>query len=506
LRYGLPGVKEFGQNVLVSAASGQYNNGGVWPQWTASDLRALRATFAAVLVVILGCAAYDAWNERGLYLDGVWVLYEVAVRDGFYLPAPARLAVDLIRQAPIVALTKYTEVSLLHRGQIYSLTIAALPALLVGACWFVAPCKRKSWTLFPLAFLSVGLSAVAFMPAIEASIANAYFWVLLFLLMFRTSSAISQALFLALCVPMFWLSEALFLLTPLLLPVCALRAASAAGSRDRIFLAVSAALIGAIAIYQTTWIIWPHRPTDLALVVSGLRSGQFLLYDGHVNLPFVTGVVAFAAMTAVFVTELVRPPWRASASRFIVICFAAFALAAVAAAFFVERSFSPYTNYHARYFPILVSLVLAATAIWVYGWPVPERTWTHPAILSIFIFLCVAQAAADIAYCWRWREYVTDLQSRLASSNGLIAWESTLHTGDARRDLNWRLLDHSWLLPVMSIVWAKDGVVKSMIDWPVGSTWKPLDPEKPDQLPKLPGIDYRPYVAAFALQRARDER
>jgi hypothetical protein len=54
----------------------------------------------------------------------------------------------------------------------------------------------------------------------------------------------------------------------------------------------------------------------------------------------------------------------------------------------------------------------------------------------------------------------------------------------------------------MSIVWAKDGIVTSMIDWPVGATWRPVDPEKPNELPKLQGIDYSPYIATFAEQES----
>lgn len=60
------------------------------------------------------------------------------------------------------------------------------------------------------------------------------------------------------------------------------------------------------------------------------------------------------------------------------------------------------------------------------------------------------------------------------------------------------------LLPVMGTVWAKNGVVRSVIDWPVGlaggrSLWK-----KPAE--KLSGIDYRPYVEALAAQRVGTAR
>jgi hypothetical protein len=148
-----------------------------------------------------------------------------------------------------------------------------------------------------------------------------------------------------------------------------------------------------------------------------------------------------------------------------------------------------------------MTLVLGTTAVWGHALAPLERIRVPPAILLILIFLCVAQAAADVAATWRWREYITDVQTRLSTSSGLILWESTLHTGDARRDFNW-CMQHGWQLPIMSIVFAKHGVVRSMVDLPAGSSWRPVDPEKPDELPKLRGIDYRPYIEALIAQRA----
>jgi hypothetical protein len=476
------------------------------PEPPAASRQALRATFWVVLATVLACAFYAAWNNRGLYLDGVWILYQIAIHNWFHLPAPARTTIDVLQRAITVALTRYTNLSFVHRGQIFSLTLSALPALLVLACWFIAPRERKSLVLFPLAFLLIGVSPTAFMPVHDAAAASAYFWVLFFLLVFRTRTGSSQALFLALTIPLFQLTEATCLLMPVLLVVLAWRAQTAKDLRERIFLALSAVLIAAATIYQVAWVIWPRVPADRELFVNGLRHLEFLQYDGHVNLPFVTGVAAFAALTGVFVLALARSQQQVRASRAIAFGFAVLALAAAAAAFLVERGFSPYSHYHARYFPILISLVFGTAMVWVYARALPERYWMQPAIISTLVFLCAAQAAADIAATRRWREYITDLQTRLSTSSGLIRWEDMVHTGDARRDLNWRLLDHSWLLPVMSIVWAKDGVVQSMIDWPVGSTWRPIDPEKPDTLPKLPGIDFRPYLRALDAQRAAAAR
>ena len=54
-----------------------------------------------------------------------------------------------------------------------------------------------------------------------------------------------------------------------------------------------------------------------------------------------------------------------------------------------------------------------------------------------------------------------------------------------------------WVIPLISIAFAKDGVVRMMIDPRPNITFRPVDPNKPDQLPVLRGIDFAPYRAAL---------
>ena len=214
-------------------------------------------------------------------------------------------------------------------------------------------------------------------------------------------------------------------------------------------------------------------------------------------------MIAFVALAAIL-ANLPFGATKGGMPRVIALCFGAFALAAIVIAFTVEQSFAPYSHYHARYFPVLITLVLGTLAVVLHEWVPARRTLLQqPAVLSVVICLCAAQAASDVASTWRWREYVTDLQNRLSTSRGLIAWESTASTGDPRRDLNWRLLDHGWLMPLMSIAWARNGVVTSIIDWPARQEWRPLDTQKPERWPKLPGIDVHPYAEGLAVQRGR---
>ncbi|SHH48963.1 hypothetical protein [Bradyrhizobium erythrophlei] len=122
------------------------------------------------------------------------------------------------------------------------------------------------------------------------------------------------------------------------------------------------------------------------------------------------------------------------------------------------------------------------------------------ATIFILISLCATQAVADAVATRRWNAYVADLQSRLVKWHGLIPWEETLQTGDERADTNWRLFDIGWVVPLPCIIFAPNGIVNAIIDLPEGTSFRPLDPERPDLLPKLRGIDFAPYKRFLAGQ------
>jgi hypothetical protein len=129
---------------------------------------------------------------------------------------------------------------------------------------------------------------------------------------------------------------------------------------------------------------------------------------------------------------------------------------------------------------------------------VPQRLWMQPATCFVLLTLCMAQVVADVVATNRWDAYVSDLQSRLEKGKGLIPWESTLQTGDKLIDANWRLFKVGWVVPFNCIIFAPGGIVRAMIDPPKGTSFRPLDPEYPEWLPELGGIDYAPYRRGFA--------
>jgi hypothetical protein len=220
---------------------------------------ALPLLFGLVIVLLIAAAFVASIYGRGLFNDGAYYLYRVAERENFYLVDPARTTVQVLRQAPVVLLSKIGGFSLMTRGQLLSFAMLALPALLVALCWFIAPADRKAWTLLPLLSLLTGFCTTTLEAVGEGSIAVSYFWILLFLFVFRTRDAPSQILFLLLCIPAFQTHEGAFPLMLVMLLAAALRVWEKQTWTTAVFLGVSAVIFLAILVYQIEWVIHPRQ-------------------------------------------------------------------------------------------------------------------------------------------------------------------------------------------------------------------------------------------------------
>jgi hypothetical protein len=291
-----------------------------------------------------------------------------------------------------------------------------------------------------------------------------------------------------------------------LLFAIATRAHAVPGSPyERLFVWSASLLLATIFADQIYWVIYPLYPDDRAHIIQGLIGFEFLYVDQHFNLPFVTGTVALLTLSALFCVHATQSVEKARRyAKLIVIAWFIFALAAIATAILVEESFSPFGQLQARYHPPMVSAALGAVMILLLRFQLPERLWMNPATILVLISLCATQAVADVAATRRWDAYVVDLQSRLSSGRGLIRWEKTLHTANERADINWRIFKIGWVVPFMCIIFAPNGVVNAIIDLPEGTTFRPLDPEQPDRLPELRGIDYTPYRRVLSEGRSGD--
>lgn len=466
--------------------------GKAWetPAWAPKGLLAL------ALGLGVAQSLFAALPARGLFQDGVYYLYRIAVSGGFHLVDPARTLVQAARQAPVVMLTRLTDMSLFERGQVFTFVLLILPVVVCAPCWLIAPRRHKGWIVFPLLHVTVGFAATSFNAIGEAALATSYWWLLFFLILFRTRTIGSQFVFLLLCVPAFALHEGAFPLMAVLIVACGWRYRSADSAVERGFLALGIVIVLAILLREVWWVIEPRVAFDRTLVLDGLASFAFLVTDGHLNLPVVTGLAGCLAIGGLVLAAYRAPAGARTWQRIVLLAFCGVWLLA-ALALGAEWSFSPGSQTLARYHPVFVSVGLALVMLVLVSREVPERIWLQPGICLIVAMLMLLHAGADIVATMRWRAYVADLQSRLSNERGLIRWGDTLVTGDARRDVNWRLMSIEWVIPLVSIAFARDGIVQSLIDPRPQMTFRPVDPTKPDRMPALRGIDFAPYQAAM---------
>jgi len=229
------------------------------PLQSGEDTQRLRLAVGLIVFANIACSTSASLDARGMYSDGAAYLVDIYKTGWFTLVSNSRATVDLLRQWPIVLLSRYTSATLFECGQVFTWVMLTLPTILCALCWPLAPNKGKSWLLFPMAALLVGFAATSMNAIGEAAIATGYYWILLFVLLFRTHSSKGRLSFLLLCIPAFWVHEGAFLLTMVLLSCLVFRIGA---DRRRWFVVIASLLLLAILIYQIGAILYPRYPND----------------------------------------------------------------------------------------------------------------------------------------------------------------------------------------------------------------------------------------------------
>jgi len=449
---------------------------------------AIALTVGFALIGLLAAALAAAIYARGLYQDGAYYTLRVAEGEWFYLHDPARTVVQSLRQAPIVALSRFSELTLFARAQVFTFVMLALPIAFTAACWFIAPRDQKGWALLPVLHLLLGFSTTSFEAVGEAAVAAAYVWVLIFLLAFRTRTLASQLMFLALAVWTGKLHEGIILCMPLLIIICISRAAAAKTWTERLFLVASIAVFSAAAVYQVCWIVFPRVPSAPQSAAHAVMAFEFLTFEGRWNLPVVAAALALVALALI---QAVGKSGRSTilvTSAFIVGC-----ATIVALALFVDAAIAPRAQAQARFNPVFATVLLGSVLAWSLRRGVAQPVTVAPAVLVVTTVLAVTQVTSDFVATRFWSEYIRDFRERAANATGSIEWSRAAATGDPVRDHIWDVITIDWTLPIMSIIMAPNGNVKAIFDYPPATSFRPFNPGNPDELPVVRGVSYESY-------------
>jgi hypothetical protein len=101
-------------------------------------------TFTLVVAASLACSLYASFDARGVYADAAGLVVVIYEMKRFFVSG-TRIAVEIMRQAPIVLLARYTSATLFECAQAFTFVMLTLPTMLCALCWWIAPHNRKAW-------------------------------------------------------------------------------------------------------------------------------------------------------------------------------------------------------------------------------------------------------------------------------------------------------------------------------------------------------------------------
>jgi hypothetical protein len=446
---------------------------------------------------------YAALELRPLFADGFHYFLRILERETFWLEAPARRTVELIRQLPVLAALKLGAGDTPALAVIFGLSIELLPLALVALCWPALPRGRKHFFAFPLLHYCAGTLGAAFSPIVEGPAAAAYFWLLLFLLLFRSPRGGGLVLMAILAAGTLLLHEGMVLLAPLLAAVALWRAWRGGGQRDRIVFAGLALWFAVVIAVQVNFIADPSHPANRTLYVTALFSFWWLYgLGGSLNLPALFGIAGLVILLADCVLRFMRrgtaPPrgfiWVHAA-------FGAAILAAVIDAIASDRIFAAQAQLNARNHPILISLPLAAIAFFIAAKPAAAALLPFRGAVIVSASLAAASIVWNIDAVRRWSDYVETFRAVLGQNRGLVAWEDVRAKLPPAQARLFEGFSHFWIEPTMSIVLAPGGRVATIVAPRRAARWYPFDARKPEELPRARLWNFDDFLAALSSQR-----
>jgi len=184
-----------------------------------------RVTLAAawILPVALAVSIYAALALRALYADGALILLHLIDTGTFAAWDPLRWTAQVLQEIPAMVGLRLGIDDPGPLGILLGLGMYGVPLAFLAGTYFVLPRGHRGFFLFPLFTYLAGSQAAGFAGCAEAPVATAYFWLMLFLIWFRTGGPIGRVAALLIAVPSPWLHEALALLGPLLAVAAILR-------------------------------------------------------------------------------------------------------------------------------------------------------------------------------------------------------------------------------------------------------------------------------------------
>lgn len=474
---------------------------------TADSDASARLTFAVSTALLLAVAAvgvYAALELRSLYADGFYYLLRALESDAVFASAPARQTVEYIRQVPLLVATHAGVGDLRTLAVIFGLSVQLVPLAITALAWLPLPPARKFLFVFPLLHVAAGTLAAAFVPIAEGATAAAYFWLLLFSVMFTPARPRGLAVIVALAAGTALLHEAMVFLAPVLAAAAYGRwRRTPAGAARAVFLALAVGFL-AVAALHAYFILDPSHPANRAAFLGAMLKMYWAIgFEGHENLPALLGLAGVAAVAAVAVLQFLPERWHVRRLGWALVA----ALAAVSAweigkAVARGEMLAAAAQFNSRNNGLMLSLPLAVAALALAIRPGALKLWALGQALAVCGVLALGGVVWQAEALRPWTRYLAIFRNVLDSHRGFVAWDDALaKLAPAERRLM-RGMAHGWVEPSMSIVLAPAGHVRTILGPWQTQSWQAFDPLDPKDLPRARWWRYDDYLEALARQKA----
>lgn len=475
----------------------------------AGNTRDLARLTGRVGALCLGAAAafgiVAAFELRPLFADGFYYLLRI-LHFGDIMAAPARGTVELIRQWPLLAADALGMRDLDALAVIFGAAVQLAPLVLVALAWLPLPATRKWLFVFPLLHVAAGTMASSFVPITEGATAAAYFWLLLFCVIFAPLRGVAGLAVAVLAGGTILLHEAVSFLGPVLAFAALLRARDEASRGTRIALAVMAAWFAAVAALHVYFVLYPSHPANRAAFFEGLLHHYWATgFEGSENLPALLGLGGLAGAAAIAALQAFPgETLKRAAGWAIVVALASVSAWEIGKAIAGGRTIAANAQFAARNHALLLSLPLGGIAVLVARAVAPRGAAVAQA-LAVGVVLTAGALAWHAAALRQWSDYVGVFRRVLAAHSGYVAFaDAVAPLPPAERRLM-LAFSHGWLEPSISIVLSPGGDVRTIIGVRAPAQWQAFDPRKSEDLPRHRAWRFDAYLAALAKQGRRGE-
>ena len=458
-------------------------------------------TFAwVVFLSIVATNVVASLELRGLYADGAFYLLRMIQEDGFWLFEPSRRTVQFLQQLPSVVGMAYGIHDADTLAVIYSLTMQLLPLAFVATSYLVLPKDRKEWIFFPLLHYLAGSTGAEFPSIVEGPLATSYFWLVLYLILFRTEKCSSLALTTLIALPALYAHEVMIFLAPILALSAIWRAFEVESRLQRTGLLLLALWFAFVVAVQIGFVINPAwGPANRnSFLHDFLELNWLVTTDGDINVPVVLGMFSIISMLLVWLIPLVsRYSARVKDCSYwlVTATFGLVCLMAVVGTLYFDRLFCPSMQFAARNHPAFVSVPLAVLALASLRWPRLQAVWDTVPNRMILLFLAMGTLGWNIVATAYWADFVTTYRDQLARHQGLVRYEDVVMSLPQDQRKRFDKMTWSWTNPSLSILLSPGGKVSTLISIPskYAAGWQPFDPANPDSLPKSDWFDTSNY-------------